>query len=41
LTRVALTPSGAPFAGYCLPAGFAIACLLLATRAFRAYQAQV
>lgn len=29
-------------AGYCgLPAGFAIACLLLATRAFRAYQAQV
>jgi ABC-2 type transport system permease protein len=29
-------------AGYCgLLAGFAIACLLLATRAFRAYQAQV
>jgi ABC-2 type transport system permease protein len=32
----------ASVAGYCgLLAGFAIACLLLATRAFRAYQAQV
>ena len=32
----------AAVAGYCgLLAGFAIACLLLATRAFRAYQAQV
>ncbi len=32
----------ASVAGYCgLLAGFAVACLLLATRAFRAYQAQV
>jgi ABC-2 type transport system permease protein len=32
----------AALAGYCgLLAGFAVACLLLATRAFRAYQAQV
>jgi ABC-2 type transport system permease protein len=39
---VAAQTDWASVAGYCgLLAGFAIACLLLATRAFRAYQAQV
>jgi ABC-2 type transport system permease protein len=39
---VAASPDWSAVAGYCgLLAGFAIACLLLATRAFRAYQAQV
>lgn len=39
---VALNPDWSAVAGYCgLLAGFALACLLLATRAFRAYQAQV
>jgi ABC-2 type transport system permease protein len=36
------SPDWGSVAGYCgLLAGFALACLLLATRAFRAYQAQV
>ncbi len=39
---VAAQTDWAAVAGYCgLLAGFALACLLLATRAFRAYQAQV
>jgi ABC-2 type transport system permease protein len=39
---LAASPDWASVAGYCgLLAGFALACLLLATRAFRSYQARV
>ena len=39
---LAASPDWSSVAGYCgLLCGFAVACLLLATRAFRAYQAQV